>query len=332
MTRSTITDDRVAITLLDAQPTPDNLRAAVISGLSARPRLLPPKFFYDETGARLFDRITTLEEYYPTRTELGIMRRSIADMARRIGPAAQVVEFGSGSGVKTRILLEHLEDPAAYVPVDISREQLVRFALDVAHEFPELRVLPVCADYTQQFPLPTVADADRTLAFFPGSTIGNFEAAEAERFLRRVATLVGDGGGLLIGADLHKDRTTIERAYNDDAGVTAAFNRNLLVRINRETGADFDVDAFSHYAFYDEAQRRIEMRLIAGRSMTVEVPDEGGSGHVFTFDEGDHITTEYSHKYTPEDFAALAQRTGWRVQCVWADDRQWFGVWLLERR
>jgi dimethylhistidine N-methyltransferase len=215
------------------------------------------------------------------------------------------------------------------VPVDISREQLVRFALDVAHEFPELNVCPVCADYTQSFPLPPVDDAHRTLAFFPGSTIGNFERGEAERFLRRIGALVGSGGALLIGADLHKDRATVERAYNDDAGVTAAFNRNLLVRINRETGADFDVDSFRHEAFYDEVHRRIEMRLVADRRMSVTVPDDAGAAHVFAFDEGDFIRTEYSHKYTPADFAALAQRTGWRVERVWTDERSWFGVWLL---
>jgi dimethylhistidine N-methyltransferase len=331
VTHATIADERASVTLLDAHPTPDNLRAAVLSGLAARPRSLPPKFFYDERGAQLFERITRLDEYYPTRTELGIMERHVAAMAELIGPRARIIEFGSGSGLKTRILLEHLSEPASYVPVDISREQLVRFALSVAHDFPELEVQPVCADYTTAIPLPDAEHAARTVAFFPGSTIGNFETGEAARFLRRVADLCGPAGGLLIGADLHKDPAVIERAYNDDEGVTAAFNLNILRRANRETGADFDLASFRHHAFYDRGEHRIEMRLVADRASTITVPDNDGALVEFAFRKGDFITTEYSHKYTPEAFAALARGSGWRVRRFWTDDRGWFGIWLLER-
>ena len=318
------------ITLWDLHPPPERLREDVVRGLSLRPRKLPPKYFYDERGAVLFERITRLEAYYPTRTELGILDRRVGEMAEAIGPGARVVEFGSGSGRKTRILLRRLEDPVAYLPVDISRAQLLQFALSVADEFPSLEVLPVCADYTAEWVLPPrEREARRNVAFFPGSTIGNFERHEARSFLARVARLCGPGGALLIGADLHKERSVLERAYDDPEGVTAAFNLNLLARINRECGADFDPAAFRHHAFYDEARRRVEMRLVAQRDLEVTMPCPSSGPIRFPFAAGDFITTEYSHKYTREDFGALAAEGGWRVERVWTDEREWFGVWLL---
>jgi dimethylhistidine N-methyltransferase len=302
------------------------------TGLLLDQPVLPPKYFYDETGARLFERITTLAEYYPTRTELGIIERHMAEIAQRIGPAARIIEFGSGSGVKTRALLRNLEAPAAYIPVDIARAQLMHFAQTVSREFPHFPTLPVCADYTGEWRLPRAQPpAARTVAFFPGSTIGNFTRDEALTFLRRVARLCGADGGLLIGADLHKDRHTLELAYNDPEGITAAFNLNLLHRLNRDCGTNFDTAAFQHRAIYDEALQRIEMRLVCQRPVVVTLPATGAHEATATvaFDAGEYIITEYSHKYTRSSFAELASQGGWAVEQLWTDDEELFSVWLL---
>jgi dimethylhistidine N-methyltransferase len=243
------------------------------------------------------------------------------------------MELGSGSGVKTLFLLHHLRAPVSYVPVDISRTQLRQLALSLAGEFPALEIQPVCADYTREWSVPrTSTDPVRTVAFFPGSTIGNFETGDAAAFLTRVGRLCGPGGGLLVGVDLHKERATLERAYDDPEGVTAAFNLNLLRRINRECGADFDLGAFRHHAFYDEPRRRIEMRLVSTRRTVVTLPRRGRAGHAaaFEFRAGDYITTEYSHKYTLAAFRALAAGAGWASERVWTDERRWFSVWLLQ--
>jgi dimethylhistidine N-methyltransferase len=292
--------------------------------------MLPPKYLYDETGARLFERITELEAYYPTRTELGIFEQHAEEMSAFLGPECRVVEFGSGSGIKIRILLEDLERPTAYIPVDISRAQLLEFARSISEEFPGLAVHPVAADYTADFKLPApVQSSRRTVVFFPGSTIGNFEPVEAEAFLRRTATLCGPGGACLIGVDLAKDPEVIERAYNDPEGVTAEFNLNLLRRIDRECGADFDLSFWRHEAPYVEEKNRIEMRLVSTRSQTVTIPADPSPAHQFRFEEGEYITTEYSYKYSLDDFAALATRSGWRVERLWTDEKKWFGEWLL---
>jgi dimethylhistidine N-methyltransferase len=313
-------------------PDATTLCVDVRQGLAARPRRLPPKYFYDDRGAQLFERIMELDEYYLTRTELGILERHIGEMAALAGPRARVIEFGSGSGAKTRILLEHLEAPASYVPIDIARTQLLAFADSVARRMPDLQVLPVWADYTAAVTLPPARAASHTLAFFPGSTIGNFEPAEAEAFLRRVWRLCGPGGQLLLGADLHKDRAVLEPAYNDAAGITAEFNLNLLARINRECGTDFDSSCFRHFAFYDDAHQRIEMRLVCTRDCTVLLPARHRQRATRSeFAAGDFIITEYSYKFDPAAFARLAERTGWTVQRAWFDERQWFGVWLLAR-
>jgi dimethylhistidine N-methyltransferase len=301
-------------------------------GLASNPRRLPPKYFYDDRGALLFERITELEEYYLTRTETAILERHAPELAALVGPGARIVEFGSGSGAKTWILLEHLRQPTSYLPIDIARRQLLAFGADVARRFPTLHVHPIWADYTSPGLLLPPAAGGRTLAFFPGSTIGNFEPAEAESFLRRVGDLCGPDGQLLIGADLHKDGTVLERAYNDARGVTAAFNLNLLARINRECGANFDLARFRHLAFYDQARQRIEMRLVCTRACTVVLPGRGLAAPLrCSFAVGDYIITEYSQKYTPARFRELAERSGWTVAHSWTDDHRWFGVWLLAR-
>lgn len=243
----------------------------------------------------------------------------------------RLVEFGSGSGLKTRLLLEHLEHPVSYVPIDISHAQLVAFALATAERYPTLVVTPVSADYTGWLELPPPQRHERrTLAFFPGSTIGNFEPDEAARFLERVARLCGLDGGLLIGIDLRKDPAVIERAYNDPEGITAEFNLNLLARLNRECATDFELSAFRHHAFFDEEHGRIEMRLVSRRAQTVRFRSSKQVAPI-AFAEGEPITTEYSYKYTTDEFDQLAARGGWSLQRQWTDEQQWFSVQLLRR-
>src|SRR4051812_17699352 len=275
-------------TELAACPTA-RFRADVLAGLSRPRKRLPAKYFYDAAGSRLFDAITELPEYYPTRTELGILRARAGEMARRCGPRCLLIELGAGSLTKVRLLLDRLDRPAGYVPVDVSGDHLPAAPAGVGHrhspppgaplraaaaeladDYPALPVVPVVADFTRPFELPDVPAA-RRVAFFPGSTVGNFDPPAADALLRRVARLVGPGGGLLIGIDLRKDAAVLERAYNDAAGVTAAFNRNLLVRINRELGADFDPAAFRHVAFYDRDRSRIEMHLVSASRQRVRV-------------------------------------------------------------
>jgi L-histidine Nalpha-methyltransferase len=307
------------------------MREDVADGLMQRPPKLAPKYFYDDAGARLFEQITELDAYYLTRTEIGILERHLGDIAGHVGPEARVVEFGSGSGRKTRALLRALDRPAAYTPIDVAREQLHDVATSLRREFPALHVHPVCADYTAELQLPALPVGFRgTLAFFPGSTIGNFEPLHALRFLRRVRRLVGPDGGLLVGTDMHKDTAVLERAYNDPEGVTAAFNLNLLHRLNRECGTDFDVSAFRHHAIYDEANRRIEMRLVCERDVVITVPaTPRRASQRIDMRAGEFIITEYSHKFTPDGFEALAGEAGWHVARTWQDDAGAFCIWLL---
>lgn len=315
------------VELIDFQPDTDHFREAVLRGLSRRPKTLPCKFLYDEEGARLFDEICELEEYYPTRTEVGILEENIDEICACCGSDCLLVELGSGSSTKTRLLLDHLRDPAAYMPIDISREQLLSTAQRLAEDYASVEILPVCADFTRPPRLPSPARrARRMVLFFPGSTIGNFEPAEAISFLGRLAALCRPQDGLLIGVDLHKPRAVLERAYNDARGVTAAFNLNLLHRINRELEGGFDVDAFRHRAIYDERQRRIEMHLVSLMRQRV-----GLCGREFTFHPLEHIVTEYSHKYTVDGFADAAQTVGLTIRHAWTDPREWFAVLYLTK-
>ena len=314
--------------LLDLHPEPSDFLGEVVEGLSSPKKTLPYKYFYDARGSALFDRICELEEYYPTRTELGIMEDSIDAIAECLGPEVLLVEFGSGSSIKTRILLDHLDHPVAYVPIDISREHLVRTAHELQEAYPKIEILPLCADYTTEYYLPKASRMSRRkVVYFPGSTIGNFEPAMARMFLERVGQTVGEGGGLLLGFDLEKDAAVLERAYNDSEGVTAEFNLNLLRRINRELGADFDLEGFEHRAVYNRDLGRIEMYLYSRREQTV-----GVGGRRFGFAAGERIHTENSHKYTLEKMRRLTSEAGFALQQVWKDERSYFCVAFLALR
>jgi L-histidine Nalpha-methyltransferase len=298
-------------------------RDEVLRGLRATPKALSPKWFYDAAGARFFERITSLDEYYLTRTELAILRARASEIAAAAGPGAILIEYGSGAGIKVRLLLDALDRPAAYIPVDISREQLVRVAAGLAADYPTVAVEPVCADYTRPFPLPSLPPDAYRLGFFPGSTIGNFHPAEAADFLRGVRRAVGGTGSLVLGADRTKDVHVLEAAYADAQGVTAAFNLNLLTRVNRELGADFDLSQFRHRAFFNAAASRIEMHLEARQATTVCV-----AGEPISFQRGETIWTESSYKYDRERLECLAATSGFRVERLWtdADNLFWVGV------
>ncbi|MEE9276550.1 MAG: L-histidine N(alpha)-methyltransferase [bacterium] len=311
-----------AIELLDCAPTADSFLDEVLRGLGRPQKSLPCKYFYDERGSALFERICELEEYYPTRTEVAIMRAHLPEMADLLGPGCMIVEYGSGNGMKIRLLLDHLKDPAAYVPVEISREHLLRAAAALSRDYPRLDVLPVCADFTGRFDLPRgKRPVARRIGFFPGSTIGNFTREEAAGLLGRISAVLGEGGGLLIGVDLKKDKAVLEAAYNDSLGVTRDFNLNILENINRTLGAGFRIDRFGHRAFYDDALGRIEMHLVSLEDQTVRV-----GGVEFSFAEGETIHTENSHKYSLEDFAGIAAEGGFAVRRVWTDPDRLFSV------
>jgi dimethylhistidine N-methyltransferase len=318
MIKSTVT--------LPAAATGDFLRDA-LHGLSRVPKQLPCKYFYDARGSELFDRICELPEYYPTRCEAEVLRKHAAEMAELFGPRCVLVEYGSGSSRKTRLLRGRLRDPAAYVPGDISAEHLLLSARALAVRFPGLAIRPVAADFTRPFALPPLPPAERRVVFFSGSTVGNFHPSEAVGILNQIARLVGPGGGLLIGVDLKKDRQTLELAYDDAAGVTAAFNLNLLAHINRELGADFSLERFHHRAIYNEAAGRIEMHLVSGEAQSVRLSDR-----VFDFAEGETICTEYSYKYALDQFRALAARGGFSVDRVWTDSEGLYSVQYLSVR
>jgi dimethylhistidine N-methyltransferase len=299
----------------------------LIDGLRQPEMMISPKYFYDERGSQLFDEITRLPEYYPTETELGIMQDNIDEIASLVGRQASLIEFGSGSSMKTRILLEHLDQLAAYVPVDISEDHLLQSARQIREEFPDLDVLPVVADFTQPFQLPTPRVMPvRNVVYFPGSTIGNFTNDAAQELLAVMHGEAGADGALLIGVDLQKDPAIIEAAYNDSAGVTAEFNLNMLRHLNREFGADFDVDAFTHSAEYNEDEGRIEIRLVSEQDQEFTVGNES-----FSIGKDEAILTEYSHKYTLDGFAAMAEAAGFRVARVWMDADRLFSVQYLVR-
>ncbi len=314
--------------LLDLQTDNSALLEESIAGLKASPRHLPCKYFYDAKGARLFEQICELPEYYPTRTEIGILKRFLPDMCRLIGPRARIVEYGSGEGLKIRLLLDALQTPAAYTAIDISREQLQLAASQLSGDYPGVDIQPVCADYSSELNLPQPHQGfERTVVFFPGSTIGNFAPEEAVAMMRRFATLARQGqqpGGLLIGVDLKKSRQRIEAAYNDGLGLTAKFNLNLLRRLNREVGANFQLDHWQHRAFWNERRGAIEMHLVSQREQVVRI-----NGDTFAFTAGDSVHTENSFKYTQEEFIALAAQAGFRSVEVWTDDESLFSVHYL---
>ena len=301
-------------------------REEVLAGLGAEPKWLSPKWLYDEKGSQLFDRITDLPEYYPTRVESGIIAEHVGDMAEAIGSGSVLLEFGSGSSIKTRILLDRLDSLSSYVPIDISEEHLLATASALRADYPNLDVVPVVADYTEPIELPRAVETEaRRVAYFPGSTIGNFHPEEALRFLTQVADLCGSRGGLLLGVDLKKDPRVLHAAYNDAAGVTAQFNLNLLTRMNRELDADFDLEAFVHYAFYNPEEGRIEMHIVSLRDQVVEV-----AGETFSFGSGESLWTESSYKHGVEQFGRVAAQAGFSIRHVWTDEARWFGVLYLE--
>jgi dimethylhistidine N-methyltransferase len=327
------------VTAVDGAPHPDQaaLFRLAAEGLQSDPPTLPPSLFYDEQGSELFDRICELDEYYLTRAEISILERCGGEIARAAGAGARIVELGSGSGLKTAILLDALDEPSEYVAIDISPSALEALERYLVDRFPALPIRTIAADYNAPLGRALGDAGGRTVAFFPGSTVGNMEPAAAQRFLARMAALCGDGGGLLIGVDLEKAPEVIERAYNDAAGVTAEFNLNILRRLNRELGTDFDLDGFHHQAVYESQQGRVEMRLVSDRDQVVTVPAPGAASRdqptlTVRLTRGDHIVTEHSYKYDAEAFAGLAAEAGWKRCATWLDEREYFAVFYFERR
>ena len=311
-----------AQSLSDQQPDTWQFLQHVYEGLAAPQKWLSPMYFYDAVGSQLFDRICEQEEYYPTRTELHIIETQLAEIVGVVGDRALIIEPGSGSSLKTRTLLGALRDPAGYVPVEISREHLLDAVASLRETFPALTVLPVCADFTAPFNVPAPQmTPQRRVIFFPGSTIGNFPPSEAVALLSSLRSTVSPGDGLLIGVDLRKDIPVLERAYNDAAGVTAAFNLNLLHRINRELSADFEPEKFAHRAQWNEQESRIEMHLVSKDAQQVRVGER-----VFDFARGEYILSEYSYKFTLQGFAALAGDAGWRCRQSWTDPQTYFSL------
>lgn len=305
------------------KPARSEFAAALIEGLRASPKRVASKYFYDDAGSALFDMICALPEYYPTRTEMRLLRERAGEIAQLMGPDIELLEYGAGSLQKVEILLSALTRPRAYLPIDISGDYLRAMAAKLVKTRPGLMVRPIVADFTKSFHLEHTG-ASRRVGFFPGSTIGNLDCREALVFLRRAASML-KGGGLLIGVDLVKDPALLHAAYNDSAGVTEAFNKNILARANRELDADFDLDSFAHYAFYNPAPQRIEMHLMSLRRQRVRLDDE-----TISFAEGETIHTENSHKYTVEGFRDLAHEAGFNPRAAWTDPDRLFSLHWLE--
>ena len=314
------------VQVIDSPDRLKSFRDDVFEGLSREQKELPCKYFYDDRGSELFNTICGLDEYYPTRTETALLQAHGREMADLIGPGVCLIEFGCGALLKTRLLLDALRSPAAFVPIDISADHLLQSAAALAADYPNLEVLPVVADFTRPVKLPDKARkaSENRIGFFPGSTIGNFDHAGAADFLATVADMVGGGGALLIGVDLKKDEDILVRAYDDAQGVTAAFNRNVLERINRELGGCFDIETFRHRALYNGAEGRIEMHLVSEKDQTVTVHDRD-----FTFTEGETIHTEDSYKYHVEEFSSFAARAGFRSARTWVDGDGLFSLHYL---
>ena len=310
----------------DVSPGLEHFWVEVLRGLRKPQKELPSKYFYDEKGSHLFELICTLEEYYIPSTEAAIMADCTNEVAELIGPCAFLLEYGSGDCEKVRLLLDNLPNPTAYTPIDISEQQLIRVSRGISLDYPHLEVLPVCADYTSNLELPVPSKyCHRTVVYFPGSTISNFDPEQAAQFLEYVSGVCGEGGGLLIGVDLKKDPTILHQAYNDTRGVTAAFNLNLLERINRELGADFELDSFEHYAFYNPIKSRVELHLVSLREQEVHIGENST-----LFRKGESIWTESSYKFNLDEFERMAAKAGFRVKRVWTDRQNWFSVQYLE--
>jgi dimethylhistidine N-methyltransferase len=300
----------------------DHFSADVLHGLAKTPKRVPAKYFYDDAGSLLFERITDLPEYYPTRCEMSILRERAAEIAKLIPDGAALVEFGAGANKKARILLQAAPQIGVYVPVDICGEMIAREAAELRPDFPQLKVIPVTADFTQDFDLPAeVKAAPLRVGFFPGSTIGNFEPHEAAKFLRHAGRILGSGAILIIGVDLIKPVEVLKAAYNDKAGITAKFNLNLLKRINRELGGTFKLDCFEHHAFYNRERNRIEMHLASLKRQKVKV-----AGETIDFRAGETIHTENSYKYSVESLSALARGVGWAPAGAWTDANKYFSI------
>jgi dimethylhistidine N-methyltransferase len=318
-------DHESGVQLYDLHPPLDDFRAAVLDGLNQTEKTISPKFLYDKRGAELFDAICTLDEYYLTRTEVGILctyAQEIADLIKE----GVLIEFGSGSSQKIRILLDTMLEMPTYIALDISKQHLQESCQNLVKAYPGLKAIAICADYTQLQNLPEIASIQpkHKVGFFPGSSIGNLEPEEAVQFLKNTASLLGSGGSLLIGVDLQKSATILEPAYDDPQGISAAFALNLLTRINRELGANFDLNQFGYNAFYNTAHGRIEMYIISREQQTVCL------GNVeIQFQAGERLRTEYSYKYTIPQFAALAAQAGFETKQVWTDPNEWFSLHCL---
>lgn len=304
----------------------DEFREDVLEGLRRPYKSIPSKYFYDERGSELFEKISTLEEYYPTDAETEILKTYSDQISEVVGSNSLIIEFGSGSSTKTRLLLKELEDIAGYFPVDISRDFLLEEAEKLRKEFPGLDIQPVAADYTKPFELGVNGQASRRVIFFPGSTIGNFTPDEAREFLFQSANLLHKGGGLLIGVDLKKDPEILNKAYNDPDGVTAEFNLNLLQRMNRELDGNFDLEKFHHRAFYNESEGRVEMHLVSLDNQTVQV-----AGEKIEFKKGEMIHTENSYKYSVEEFEELISDR-YTLQKTWLDSREYFSLHYFKKK
>jgi len=303
---------------------PQLFRQDVIEGLSKQRKTLPSRWLYDERGSELFEQITQLEEYYPTRVETGILRANAAELASFIGKGATLIEYGAGAGIKTEILIDALQAPRLYVPVDISGDFLDQAVISLRHRFPNIGIWPIVADFTGDFDIPTGIPLKGRSAFFPGSTIGNLDHGETVSFLRRMHRQVGAKGTAVIGADLTKDLRVLRAAYNDRQGVTAAFNTNLLARINRELDGDFRLEQFAHEARWNRLNSAVEMHLVSTETQTAVV-----DGQSFDFEAGETIHTETSRKYDVRTFSALVESAGWYIEEMWTDPRQAFGVFGL---
>jgi L-histidine Nalpha-methyltransferase len=323
--RSMMPAMRRGVPRIVARPNTHSIRDEVLRGLHAEPKTLPPKLFYDAVGAELFEEICELPEYYLTRAELEILHARAGEIAELAGPRVALLEYGSGAGVKIRLLLDALESPAAYVPIDISREQLARVSTELAAEYPAVAVRPLNADYTLPLAVPTLPEGSRRVAFFPGSTIGNFHPMEAAVFLGRVRRAVGKDGALILGVDRRKSASVLNAAYDDAAGVTAQFNLNMLTRLNHDMGARFDVSKFQHRAFFNSRASRVEMHLVSKEAQIVRV-----AGEYIDFEKDESIWTESSYKYDRARLEELIETAGFRIRKLWTNSKRQFWVAYLD--